>query len=311
MRVTVVGEVVIDRFFNADGGVLDVPGGSSANTAIALQRSGVDTSLRARFSLDAAGRSLRAHNTAEGLDLSAAPDADEPASIVEIRVANDGQPTYTFRLAGAADWQWQASELATPLPVGTALVHFGSIAAVWQPGADQLRAWVNSLQPRPLVSFDPNARPAAAETEQAAALMRDGIAQWVRIADFVKVSDEDLRWIDPNTPESEQAAGWSKHTNFVVMTRGEQGASVYVDGMHAFDVNGVPTTVADTVGAGDTFMAWLIRGVLLGLETQSLHKLAHNEATLRDIVQRAVRAAAITVSRRGCNPPTLDELANR
>ena len=308
MNVTVVGEVVIDRFFNADGTVLDVAGGSSANTAIALQRSGIDTALRARFSKDAAGRSLRAHNAAEGLDLSAAPDAEEPASIVEVRLAADGQPSYVFRLAGAADWQWTDAELATPLPSGTQLVHFGSIAAVWQPGAGRMREWISGLQPRPLVSFDPNARPAAASTDAEAQLMRDGIEAWVRISDFVKVSDEDLRWIAPGVPEDDKAAEWSSITNFVVMTRGADGASVFVDGHRLFDIPGVPTQVVDTVGAGDTFMAWLIRGVLLALETQSLTKLAHNDAAMRGLVSLAARAAAVTVSRRGCNPPTLADL---
>ena len=308
MHVTVVGEVVIDRFFHADGTIVDVAGGSSANTAIALQRSGIDTALRARFSTDAAGRALKAHNAAEGLDLSGAPDATEPASIVEVRLAADGQPSYVFRLAGAADWQWTDAELVTPLPSGTQLVHFGSIAAVWQPGAGRMRAWVSSMQPRPLISFDPNARPAAASNDAEAHLMRDGIEAWVRIADFVKVSDEDLRWIAPSTPEDEKAASWSQLTNFVVMTRGAEGASVFVDGHRLFDIPGVETDVVDTVGAGDTFMAWLIRGVLLALETQSLTKLAHNDAQLRDIVSLAARAAAVTVSRRGCNPPTLADL---
>ena len=308
MHVTVVGEVVIDRFFHADGSVVDIAGGSSANTAIALQRSGITTALRARFCNDDAGRVLRAHNAAEGLDLSAAPDADEPASIVEVRLAADGQPSYVFRLAGAADWQWTDAELATPLPTGTQLVHFGSIAAVWQPGAGRMRKWVSSLDPRPLVSFDPNARPAAASTEVEAQLMRDGIESWVRLADFVKVSDEDLRWIAPGTPENDKASAWSLETGFVVMTRGADGASVFVDGHNLFDVPGVRTDVIDTVGAGDTFMAWLIRGVLLALETQSLTKLAHNDAALRDIVTLAARAAAVNVSRRGCNPPTLADL---
>lgn len=308
MRVTVVGEVVIDRFFNTDGTVVDIAGGSSANTAIALQRSGVDTALRARFSIDDAGRVLRAHNAAEGLDLTAAPDAAEPASIVEVRLAHDGQPSYLFRLSGAADWQWSDSELATPLPQGTDLIHFGSIAAVLQPGADRLRAWVATLSPRPLISFDPNARPAAANTDSEAQLMREGIASWVGLADFVKVSDEDLRWIAPDVPEDEQAKAWSLHTAFVVMTRGAEGASIFVDGRHTFDIPGVPTKVVDTVGAGDTFMAWLIRGVLNALKAKPLPELVHDEATLRDIVSLAAQAAAITVSRQGCNPPTLAEL---
>ena len=308
MRVTVVGEVVIDRFLHPDGTINDVPGGSAANTALALQRSGIETALRARFSTDDAGHHLRRVNAAEGLDLSASPDASEPASVVMIKLADDGQPAYVFCLAGAADWQWTDEELATPLPAGTGLVHFGSIAAVWQPGAGRMRNWVSTLDPRPLVSFDPNARPAAAATDAEAQLMRDGIDQWISIADFVKVSDEDLRWITPDVDEDTTAAAWSRRTNFVVMTRGERGASVFVDGHKLFDIPGVPTTVVDTVGAGDTFMAWLIRGVLLALDNQSLTKLAHNATDLRSIVQLAARAAAVTVSRRGCNPPTLDDV---
>lgn len=308
MRVTVVGEVVIDRFLQSDGTVIDVPGGSAANTALALQRAGVDTALRARFSTDDAGRTLRATNADAGLDLSASPDASEPASVVMIALGTDGQPAYTFCMAGAADWNWTAEELATPLPDGTALVHFGSIAAVWQPGADRMRAWITGVTPRPLISFDPNARPAAAATAEVAATMRNGIEQWVRIADFVKVSDEDLRWITPDRSEAETAAEWSRATNFVVMTRGEGGASVFVDGEKRFDIPAVETNVVDTVGAGDTFMAWLIRGTLLALESKSLQQLARSVSELRTIVQLAARAAAVTVSRRGCNPPTQSEI---
>lgn len=308
MRATVVGEVVIDRFLHPDGSMSDVPGGSAANTALALQRAGVETALRARFSTDDAGQALKAINAAAGLDLSAAPDASEPASVVMVRTAADGQPEYVFCVAGAADWNWTADELASPLPHGTQLVHFGSIAAVWQPGADRMRAWVASLDPRPLISFDPNARPAAADTDALATEMRAGIEAWIPLADFVKVSDEDLRWIAPGASEDVTAAAWSQHTNFVVMTRGADGASVFVDGHLAFNIPGVPTDVVDTVGAGDTFMAWLIRGVLTGLETQSLSQLARNTSELRSIVQLAARAAAVTVSRRGCNPPTLDDL---
>ena len=308
MNATVIGEVVIDRFIYPDGTVVDVPGGSAANTAIALHRSGVDTALRARFSVDAAGRALRAHVAAEHLDLAAAPDVDEPASVVEVRPAADGQPAYVFHLQGAADWHWTASELATPLPVGTALVHAGSLAAVLEPGSTHIREWLKSLGQRPLVSFDPNARPAAATSDADAAAMRDGVEAWCRIADFIKVSDEDLRWLAPTTAEAVKAAEWSLHTAFVVMTRGAAGAAVFVDGKPAFEVASQPVDVIDTVGAGDTFMAWLIKGVLEALQTQTLDALAHSHEALRAIVERAGRAAAINCSRRGCNPPYRTEV---
>ncbi len=308
MKATVVGEVVIDRFFQADGSAMDVVGGSASNTAIALQRAGVETALRARFSRDAAGRVLRAHNEAEHLDLSAAPDVDEPASIVEVRLAADGQPAYVFRLEGAADWQWTAEELATPLPEGTGVVLVGSIASVRSPGGPRTRDWLTQLSPRPLIAFDPNARPAAAQTEEAAREMRAGVADWCRIADFIKVSDEDLRWLSPGVAENHQAAAWSQDAAFVVMTRGANGSAVFVDGEMVCEVPGERIEVADTVGAGDTFMAWLIRGTLLATEQHSLRELAHDTGALRAIVTKAGRAAAINCTRRGCNPPFAEEV---
>ncbi len=308
MKATVIGEVVIDRFFHADNTVTDVFGGSSANTALALHRAGVDTSLRARFSRDDAGRALRAHLERQGLDLQDAPDVTDPASIVEVRLASDGQPSYVFRLAGAADWQWTPDELNAPLPAGTSLVHAGSIASVLPPGGARIRAWLEAMTDRPMISYDPNARPAAAVTEAEADAMRFGVAAWCAIADFIKVSDEDLRWLAPGVPETEQAAAWSQGCAFVVMTKGGDGASVFVDGEHRFDVPPTAVDVIDTVGAGDTFMAWLIRGVLLATEEMSLEALAHTDDTLRNIVTLAARAAGINCARRGCNPPTVDEL---
>lgn len=308
MNATVIGEVVIDRFFHPDGSVVDVAGGSSANTAIALQRSGIPTSLRARFSRDEAGRALRAHNAAQSLDLSASPDVDDAASVVEVRLAADGQPSYVFRLAGAADWQWTADELAAPLPADTALVHVGSLASVLEPGASRIRTWLTGLSPRPLISFDPNARPAAAANDAEAQAMREAVEAWASVADFIKVSDEDLRWLAPTETEAAHAAAWSRHTNFVVMTRGAEGAAVFVDGALAIEVPGERVDVIDTVGAGDTFMAWLIKGVLEAIDAQSLASLAHDTDTLRAIVTRAGRAAAINCSRRGCNPPYANEV---
>lgn len=308
MRATIVGEVVIDRFFHADGTITDVAGGSSANTAIALQRAGIDTSLRARFSRDEAGRALRAHNAAAHLDLSCAPDVDDPASIVEVRLAADGQPSYVFRLAGAADWQWTAQELAAPLPDGTALVHVGSLSSVLEPGGSRVREWLSALSPRPLISFDPNARPAAANSEAEAQAMRDAVAAWCKVADFIKVSDEDLRWLSPAATEADQAAAWSRDVAFVVMTRGAEGSAVFVDGGLLLEVPGEVVAVADTVGAGDTFMAWLIRGTLLALQSRTLPELAHDKAAMLYIVTKAGRAVAINCTRRGCNPPYADEV---
>jgi fructokinase len=128
------------------------------------------------------------------------------------------------------------------------------------------------------------------------------------MADIVKLSDEDLDWFGESGSHDEIAARWLQlGPNLVVITRGSKGAVGYT-ARGQVEVPAAPVRVADTVGAGDTFNA----GILGGLRDAGLLSKASiqelSDKALRSVLEFAIEAAAITVSRPGANPPWRHEL---
>jgi len=298
-NITVVGEVVVDRVITGDAHV-DVAGGSAANVALALVRAGSSVDLRARYSQDSLGQYLKRSSLTHGVSVVNSVTAKEPATLVEIDLDYAGVPHYRFKLNGAADWQWKPDEIGKPLPPNTEAVIIGSLATVIEPGAHVLFNWAKSVKSEStLLCFDPNARPTALDSLGIAGSARNLIAQWVAIADIVKVSDEDMAWIEPNRNPMEAAADWStRGPKFVVLTQGSEGVAAYSEGHLVCVLPVVPVAVVDTVGAGDTFFAWLIHGYLALSEDQR-----QDSFSLIDVMTVANRAAAINCAQRGCNPP--------
>ena len=301
--ITVLGEVVIDRFIK-DGQVTDIAGGSAANCALALTKIEDEVKFRARFSNDSAGDFLYQTALTNKLDITQSIRATQPATVVEIVLSATGVPNYTFHMNNTADWAWTRAELELfPIENSEALV-FGSLAAVLQPSYSVLKNWISSAKEMGvLIAYDPNARPSAVNPNEADHI-RDRIETLVKIANVVKVSDEDLAWIKPDESPEQAAITWSQvGPDLVVLTRGEHGAAAFRRGLQIANVPGVKTNVVDTVGAGDTLMAWLVSG-LLGIESE----MRFNAASVESVVHRAVKAAAITCSRAGCQPPTHADL---
>lgn len=305
-----MGEAVLDRVHAPDGTVAEIPGGSPANVAVALQRAGVTTSLRARLSRDAAGRLLKQHLLDNGVDLRDAPDVDEPALVVDVAISPWGVPAYTFHVHGAADLQWTDHELSAPIPAGTQVIHTGSLAASMQPAGPRIRDWaVHANLP---ISYDINVRPSLWSEDADRIATATEVDAWIRCASIVKASDEDIASLYPDTTWQQWAERTSE-SRLVVITCGADGCSVWRDGMELARVPADIVDVIDTVGAGDTFMAWLIRGVLQrAADThQDLREALRSMSAdaIAEIATLASRAAGITCSRRGCDPPSAADLA--
>jgi fructokinase len=175
---------------------------------------------------------------------------------------------------------------------------------VREPGASDVRRLLERLRPHATVSYDVNARPVV--TGAGAGLVR-AVEEVVALADLVKASDEDLATLYPDQPAEravERLLGLGPSA--VVVTRGRSGAVWYAEGRRV-EVRATETEVADTIGAGDTFGAGVIDalwdadalgGRLTGLEPEQI------EVVLR----HAARAAAVTVSRPGADPPYRHEM---
>jgi fructokinase len=305
--LTVIGEGLVDVVQRSSGIEAHV-GGSPLNVAVGLARLGHPVQFVGRYGRDAYGESVAAHLRASSVMLPQAPDG-LPTSVATALVDDDGAATYTFDLA------WELPGLGERLPFmlqGTTLLHTGSIATMLAPGAAEVLAAVEHAHPASTISFDPNCRPSIITDADYA---RRQAEKFVTLADIVKASDEDLAWLYPGVDPLESARRWltlggAEGPAVVVVTRGAAGPwGITAAGEAEFAAPRVE--VADTVGAGDSFMAALLSGVVdRGLDG------AQNRADLRALpaegltalLAHASRAAAVTVSRAGANPPTRAEL---
>jgi fructokinase len=292
------------------GGYLEIaPGGSPANVAVGLARLGVPTRLLARIADDPLGRRVRAHLESNGVGLDHVARAVEQTSMALVTVDEDGVPSYDFRVDGTADWQWTADELSGALDGPVVAVHSGSLALTTPPGAVQLRALLARAAATATVSYDPNCRPLLMG-EPADVLA--GVHELLAVADVVKVSSEDLEWLCPGAGPEAVLEDWlGRGPGIVAITLGGDGVLAGSAAGLRTRRPGVPVTVIDTVGAGDTFSAALLAGLhgrdLLGAARRDALR-AVDGPTLDALLDDAARAAAITCSRRGADPPTAAEL---
>ncbi len=296
-RVLVVGEALVDVVPDADGQPQDFPGGSPANVAIALGRLGRDVRLVTLLGDDPRGAAVRAWLEASDVTVLARPTASGRTSSAAVSLDANGAASYVF------DLDWHLDEVPDD---GCDVLHVGSIATVLEPGADTVLETVRAHRGAALVSLDPNARPAITP-DRADPVRR--VEELVTLSDVVKVSDEDLHWFHPDDDPVATATRWAgAGPGLVVVTRGGAGAvAVRHDGT-TLEVPGVPVTVADTVGAGDTFSGVLI-DALLGLDVRSGDSLrALSDRDVLGAVTTAAIGAAVNVSRPGANPPTRAEL---
>ncbi|MEO5709618.1 MAG: carbohydrate kinase [Nocardioidaceae bacterium] len=302
-RFLVVGESLVDIVVPSDGGPRHhAVGGSCLNVAVGLARLDVPTTLVTRIGEDDFGRLVLDHLAASDVTVSegsVVPGGSTSTATAHLDAQNAA--TYEFDLV----WDLPVQQL----PDDALGVHVGSLGAALSPGREAVVDVVRRAADADVfVSYDPNIRPA----------FLDDVAQaWADVleiaarARLVKLSDEDLRLLRPGVDEEqvcrELLAGDA--TELVILTRGPLGATAFTEGA-TVPVDAPPTEVVDSVGAGDSFMAATLAlltgwGVLGGGEG-ALRAL--DDDRVRLLVTGAARAASVTCSRRGANPPTRREL---
>lgn len=303
-RIVVVGEALIDRVLRANGETEDAPGGSPANVALTLGRWARHPELVTMLGADAAGDTVRAWLAESGVAVVSSvegPGESVVTSVATARLDTSGAASYEF------DLRWQLDRRSVSR---SDILHVGSVGAFLLPGAEDVSALVAERSPQSLITFDPNIRPALIADADADAV-RGRVDDLIRAADVVKLSDEDLEWLRPGADPLDAARDWQRSgPALVVVTRGASGATA-VTSHGDLTVPSKRTAVVDTIGAGDTFMAGLVEGLVRAdLATASARPRLHDItlATVDRMLRLSARAAAITVSRRGANPPWLHEL---
>lgn len=298
----VVGEALVDVVHRSDGSITEFPGGSAANVAVALARLERPVLFDTCFADDHYGGMLRDHLDRAGVRLAGDPGSVDRSSSAVATIGADGAASYVF------DIDWRLNPLALPEDAEPVAVHTSSYGAVLPPGSDDVLAAVEQVRNTAIVSYDINARPAVTGVEID---VRARVQRLVALADVVKASDEDLEALYPEH-SVETAASYllTLGPAVVVVTRGGGGAS-WVSRTGQGRVDAVPVTVADTIGAGDTFGAALIDALWSADLVGAGNRERLRELSVEDwggLLSFAARAAAVTVSRPGADPPYRHEL---
>lgn len=318
--LTVLGELVVDLIpvSGAQGAgtaptFVARPGGNALNVAVAAGRLGHPVALLARFGAGPLSRNLRRHAELSGVDLSRSVDSGDPVSLAVVGLAEDGSAEYGFHVVGAADWQWTDAEVAAAWPVDSDALHVGSISSWTAPGCEAIAGLAERLHAdgSALVSVDPNVRVTLAEGfGNTAEDVRARLDRLFAVADIIKVSAEDLAWLEPGTTDLDEAAQrWAgRGPALVLLTDGGAPLRVARPGRPLRRHSPAPVVVADTVGAGDSLAAGLLTGLIeAGVTTRAALQSLPDDLLDR-IVEDAAQVAALCCTRVGADPPTRAEL---
>ncbi len=297
------GEAVIDMLPaptpDPENKHFPVSGGAALNSAIALARLGQSVGFFGGLSTDHFGEFLVTAMQAEGIDTSHNTPVDDATTLAIVELV-DGSPQFSFRNADGAGRSLSPAQL--PNLTGVNALIFGGLSLIHRPAAGAFEALMQMAGPERLILLDANIRPALIDEEEGN--YRKRLTRMIAMADIVKLSDEDIDWLQPDPPKQLLQG----RVALVVHTHGPNGATIY-SRYGAQHLPASPVEVADTVGAGDTFNA----GLLASLATQNLLNppalASADNAQLTRAAAYGIRAATFSVTRLGANPPTTKELS--
>ncbi|WP_182354360.1 carbohydrate kinase family protein [Flaviflexus huanghaiensis] len=303
-NVLCVGEALIDVVTRGRKASEHV-GGSPFNVAAGLAGLDHPTSLASWWGDDARGHLIERAAAEHGLTVIEGSNRAERTSVAQATIDESGSATYEF------DLLWDVPPL--PSPTEFSHLHVGSIGATLEPGGTAVIAAVKRAAIQGTVSYDPNLRPAIMKRPS---LVKSRVEQIVGYCDVVKASDEDLEWLYPDTPVEEVMRRWAAMgPALIIVTRGPWGSYARLSGdRDMLMVDALDVEVVDTVGAGDSFMAGLLSGLLdadlLGSAAAKAELRRVRWSDVQPALHRGVITSGLTVSQAGAYAPSRREVEN-
>ncbi|WP_037764188.1 carbohydrate kinase family protein [Streptomyces sp. FXJ7.023] len=288
--IVVAGEALIDLVPQGTGALAALRpalGGGPYNTAVALGRLGSPAAFCSRVSRDAFGEALLGRLRETGVDVSPVQRGTEPTTLAVASLDTDGSAAYSFYVEGTAD---RLFTVPAALPPGTRAVSFGTCSLVLEPGASAYEELLRETAARGVfTALDPNIRAGLIPDPDA---YRERFRSWLPSVSLLKLSAEDAEWL----------------RGAPVVTRGGAGLTAYTGDGGEYTVPGEQVEVVDTIGAGDTVNAALLHGLAArdALDAPAVAALGREGWT--GLLGFAARAAAVTCSRAGAEPPYAHEV---
>ncbi len=308
--IITLGELLIDLTQrgsdeNGNGEFTAYPGGAPANVAVAASRLGASAGFIGKVGDDAFGRNLADTLKKDNVDISGLYYDDyQPTTMAIVSVDESGERDFSFYRKPGADTQLTVDEavgaLSADLPK---ILHVGSLSMTTSPGKEACEEAVKYAKDNgSVISYDPNYRAALWDSEEHAIEMMKVLLPY---ADILKVSDEEMVMLTGTDDFEEGSRILAEYgIGLVMVTLGSDGVFVRM-GSHTATVPGFSVEVADTNGAGDTFLGAMLMQIAKGIDgTEDVW------AQLLRMVRYANKAASLTCSRHGAIPamPSLAEM---
>ncbi|HEV7846806.1 MAG TPA: carbohydrate kinase [Thermoleophilaceae bacterium] len=304
MAILVAGEALYDLVVRDGDSIAAHPGGGPFNTARTIGRLEQPVAYLGRLSTDRFGRTHERLLAEDGVSLGAVVRTEDPTTLALAELDEHGGARYRFYERGTAAPGLTTEDALGALPDTVDVLHVGTLGLTLEPVATALEAVVERLAPNALVAVDPNVRPWAIADEAA---YRARLRRVLAHAHVLKVSEEDLDWLDPGKDPIEAATEMLALGPYVVLlTRGANGAVVIsAGGAETTAVEAPAVKVVDTIGAGDAFGGgFLARWHAEGHDRDALK----NHAQVVEATRYAALVAALTCAKPGASPPRLEEL---
>ena len=296
MDILCMGDLLIDFVALESGvtvgeasGFLKAAGGAPANVAVAAARLGHSAGFIGQVGDDPFGHYLAGVLAADGVDVRGLRFSTEArTALAFVSLGPGGERDFVFYRHPSADMLMRPDDVDLSLIDSCSIFHYGSITLIGEPSRSATLAAVRRAKAGgKLISYDPNLRMSLWPSVEAA---RTGLLLGLQDADVVKVSQEELEFL---TGQSHAGALWRDGMRLVIVTHGADGATLYTP-RERFSAPGFPVEAVDTTGAGDSFVAALLSGLL--------DYGAEYDRHLPEIARFANATGALTTTRKGAIP---------
>ncbi|MCF0187178.1 MAG: carbohydrate kinase [Bacteroidaceae bacterium] len=309
--VVALGELLIDFTENGlseqGNPMLEAnPGGAPCNVLAMLQNYGYKTSFIGKVGNDTFGKMLAETIRNVGIGTEGLVFDDKVhTTLAFVHSFPDGDREFSFYRNPGADMMLSADEVTEELITAGRIFHFGTLSMTDEVAeAATVKALKIAKENNMIISFDPNLRPPLWSSLDKA---KEKIAFGMGFCDILKISDNEIEFF---TEETDIDRGIAKireqypNIRLVCATLGKDGSKAYYGERKVFCEPFLSNNTIETTGAGDTFMASMLKHVLeFGMEDL-------DEASLRDMLTTANAAASIITTRKGALKvmPTVDEI---
>ena len=308
--VTALGEILIDFTFsgyNEDGMALFAqnPGGAPANVLAAVQKLGGKTAFIGKVGNDMHGNFLR--NVLQSKNICCdglLTDNNTFTTLAFVSLSENGERSFSFARKPGADTRLEENEVHYDIIKSSKVLHVGSLSLTDSPSREATLAALDFAKENNItVSYDPNYRAMLWKDAETA---KKGMRSVLPYVDIIKISDEETELLT----DEKDVKGAAKRLlglgiKCVIVTKGSEGAYILSQKGEA-EIKSKKVTVADTTGAGDSFMG----GFLYKLTDANITPDELSDTELRKFGDFASSVAGFCVSKRGAlnAMPSLEDL---